>query len=129
MPSIGENIKAARIRKGLTQQDLANALNTTKSAISRYELGKREPRYKLLMEISGILEVSCSDLIGDEKIELELRRSDLKERINEALEECVDLDKNLDNEMAMYFGMLNYDGKQIALDYVAHLVGSKKYPR
>ena len=55
--TIGENIKAARIRKGLTQQELAEALNTTKSAVSRYELGKREPRYRLLQEISSILGV------------------------------------------------------------------------
>lgn len=124
--TIGENIKAARIRKGLTQQDLANALKTTKSAVSRYELGKREPRYRLLQEIASILEVSCSELIGDADIELQMRKSDLKERIEEVLETTVDLDRQLEEELLKYFRLLSYDDKQIALDYIAALVGSKK---
>ena len=128
--TIGENIKAARINKGLTQQDLATALNTTKSAVSRYELGKREPRYKLLQEMAVILDVSCSELIGDADVELEMRKSELRAKISEALKESAsanDLLQNLEDELLGYYRRLNYEGRQIAADYLARLVGSKKY--
>jgi len=35
----GERIKKLRIEKGITQSDMAKALNTTKQAISKYENG------------------------------------------------------------------------------------------
>lgn len=38
--SIGKNIKIIRMQNNLSQQDLANVLNTTKSTIWAYETGK-----------------------------------------------------------------------------------------
>ena len=43
MDNIGEAIRSARKKAGMTQDELAAKLSTTKSAISKYELGKREP--------------------------------------------------------------------------------------
>lgn len=129
MSTIGENIKAARIKKGLTQQELAAALNTTKAAVSRYELDQREPRYRLLQEIAQVLEVSCSELIGDASMELEMRRSDLRDKITDSLKEFTDLEKSLEEELLKYYHQLNFEGKQIAADYIANLVGSQNYKR
>lgn len=64
MQNVGENIKQARLRQDMTQEQLAAALNTTKSAISRYELGKREPSLALLYEIARVLDVRIEDLMG-----------------------------------------------------------------
>ena len=127
MSTIGENIKTARIKKGLTQQELASALNTTKAAVSRYELDKREPRYRLLQEIAQILDVSCSDLIGDSSVELEMRRSALRDQIQESLTEMDAFEKKMESELLDLYRQLNFEGKQLAADHLAELVGSRKY--
>lgn len=66
MATIGENIRRARINKGITQDQLAAALNTSKSAISKYELGHREPRIDQLKTIASYLNIDLFDLIPDE---------------------------------------------------------------
>lgn len=68
MSTIGENIRQARIQRGMTQEELAELLDTTKSAISRYELGKREPRAEQLVAIANALGVSVAYLQGYETI-------------------------------------------------------------
>jgi len=70
MASIGENIRQARIHKGLTQAELAAEVKTTKAAISRYESNTREPRQDQLKEIADALGVSVAYLEGYESMEV-----------------------------------------------------------
>lgn len=70
MASIGENIRQARIHKGLTQAELAAEVKTTKAAISRYESNSREPRQDQLKEIADALGVSVAYLEGYESMEV-----------------------------------------------------------
>lgn len=69
MDSVGERIKQIRISKGITQTELADAIGTTKVAISRYELNKRELRFEQVQNIANFLGVSVFELYGlsDEK--------------------------------------------------------------
>lgn len=64
MKNIGASIKEARRRKNITQEQLAESIDTTKSAISRYELGKREPSLAQLYKIAQVLDVTVEDLMG-----------------------------------------------------------------
>ena len=64
MNTVGGNIKKARQARGLSQDDLARIINTTKSAISRYESGKREPKYDTIKRIANALSVSVSYLLS-----------------------------------------------------------------
>lgn len=52
----GEKLKLARLEKGMTQQQLADLLETTKATVSRWERGVHEPNMKDITEISEILE-------------------------------------------------------------------------
>lgn len=74
MDSVGQRIKGIRISKGITQADLANALDTTTAAISRYELGKRELRFAQVQTIAELLGVSVFELYGfpsEQQIQME----------------------------------------------------------
>lgn len=62
--SIGELIKQERIKKGLTQGELASAIGVTMAAVSRYELNQRVPRAEVLTKIATALEISVANLIG-----------------------------------------------------------------
>ena len=64
MESIGDRIKEARIWKNMSQEELAKAIGSTKSAISRYESSKRQPRIEQLQRIADILGVGVSYLLS-----------------------------------------------------------------
>ena len=51
----GEFIKSLRIEKGLTQKELAEALNCTDKAISRWETGKGFPDIVFLAPLANAL--------------------------------------------------------------------------
>lgn len=63
MVDIGKRIKAARQKAGMSQEELAQAIGSTKSAVSRYEAGKRQPRYDQLLNIADALGVSVHTLV------------------------------------------------------------------
>ncbi len=68
MATLGENIKQARIAAHMTQDELAGLLGTTKSTISKYELGHREPNIATINKISHLLGVSSGYLINGESL-------------------------------------------------------------
>jgi transcriptional regulator with XRE-family HTH domain len=59
---VARNIRAERARAGLTQEDLAGALGLTRSAISSWERGLREPGLNYLVPLCGALGVDLADL-------------------------------------------------------------------
>ena len=64
MGTIGENIKQLRIEHNMTQEQLAKALNTTKSTISKYELDKRQPRYETVEQMAAIFRTSTGRILN-----------------------------------------------------------------
>lgn len=61
-----EKLKAARKRKNLTQQQLAEALNVSRSLIARWEYGDVCPNIDYLKSLSNILEVPYDELLDNE---------------------------------------------------------------
>ncbi|MCL4434556.1 MAG: helix-turn-helix transcriptional regulator [Actinobacteria bacterium] len=51
MESAASIIRVARQRLGWTQEQLARAAHTSRSAIARYETGRHEPTYVVLVRI------------------------------------------------------------------------------
>ncbi len=64
----GEFIKCLRIEKGLTQRELADALNCTDKAISRWETGKGFPDIVFLTPLAKALGVTVNELLAGEKL-------------------------------------------------------------
>lgn len=54
----GERIKELREKSGMTQTELAEKIGVSKSVISAYEKGIRNPSHKILESISDIFGVS-----------------------------------------------------------------------
>ena len=61
--TIGERIKAAREKTGMTQVELGEKVGVSGVAIMRYEKGQRQPRYDLLLHIADALGVSAHTLV------------------------------------------------------------------
>lgn len=62
-----DKLIAIRKEKGLTQTELAKLLHISRSTVSMYELGDREPNFKQLNEIANALNVSIADLIDNNR--------------------------------------------------------------
>lgn len=67
----GLYIKEKRKEKGITQKQLADILNCTDKAVSRWETGKGFPEISMLLPISEALGVSVNELIIGEDIRQE----------------------------------------------------------
>lgn len=64
--NVGEKIKAARIAKGLTQEELGNIVGVQKSAIAKYENGRVvNIKRSTLQALAQALGLRGSDLIID----------------------------------------------------------------
>lgn len=64
MVDFGARLRLLRQSKGLTQKQLAENLNLTKSVVSAYETDMRLPSYDVLIKISNIFGVSTDYLLG-----------------------------------------------------------------
>ena len=70
LEKISNLIKTKRKEKNLTQQELAEKLNVTEKAISRWETGRGTPDISLLIPLSKELGLSTNELLnGEENIE------------------------------------------------------------
>lgn len=65
----GEFIAELRKEKNLTQKDLANKLNVSDKAISRWETGKGFPDVDSLQALSDFFNISINELLAGEKAE------------------------------------------------------------
>ena len=63
MRDIGKNIKALRIRKTLTQDDLAEKLFVTRQTVSNYETGKSRPDIDMLLQIAEVMDADIHELL------------------------------------------------------------------
>jgi len=59
---LGEQIKAARDRRGISQEELADRVRTVRGSITAYENGKGNPQFKVIVEIAAELKADFSVL-------------------------------------------------------------------
>lgn len=60
-----ERLKSLRNQKGVTQDEVANALGVSRATVAGYESGKkREPDYETLRKIADYFSVSTDYLLG-----------------------------------------------------------------
>lgn len=78
---IGDFIKELRKEKNLTQKELAEILNCTDKAVSRWETGRGIPEISLLIPLSKALDVSVNELLMGERI--------IEEEIKEKSEQLI----------------------------------------
>lgn len=62
---LADRLKTLREQKRLTQQEMANILEISKSAYIKYERGEREPRIAQIEKIADVLNVSLGYLLGN----------------------------------------------------------------
>ena len=61
--SLGENIRALRIKNGLTQKELSEAVSVNRVNLAHYESGAKTPSVSVLTEIADFLDCSIDGLL------------------------------------------------------------------
>ena len=64
----GEKLQQLRKSRGLTQEELAEALYVSRTAVSKWESGRGYPSIDSLKEISAYFSVSIDDLLSGQKL-------------------------------------------------------------
>lgn len=66
---IGQFIATVRKEKGMTQADLAESLNVTTQAVSRWERGKGLPQINIIAPLANVLEVTTAEILSAQRID------------------------------------------------------------
>lgn len=107
--NFAERLKQARIKRGYTQQQIADEMGITNSTYCGYETGKRQPDVAKIKQLANILNVSGDELLGTEF------KSDK-----------IDLSSSEQAHIIKY-RQLNADGQNKVDEYTTDLVDSGKY--
>ena len=78
---IGKFIAECRKKKKLTQAQLAEKMNVTDRAISKWETGKAMPDSGIMPKLCHILGINVNELLCGEKIDMEQKDEQLNELI------------------------------------------------
>lgn len=80
---LGRCIKVYRIKKGLTQAELAEMVNVAAGMIGRYERGEKAPGRDIIFELARVLEFSLDALIfKSENVRENVFSDDFIEKLN-----------------------------------------------
>ena len=66
---IGKFIAECRKEQNLTQLELAEKLNITDRAVSKWETGRAMPDSSLMLDLCDILDITVTDLLNGERVE------------------------------------------------------------
>lgn len=69
---IGKFIADCRKKQKLTQEQLAEKLEITYKAVSKWETGRGLPDASIMMDLCDILKITVNDLLSGEKVSKEL---------------------------------------------------------
>ena len=114
--NLGDKIRSIRIDKDITMAELAEKTNTTVAAISRYELGQREPKLDMIGKIAKALNVPIFDLMDMDAFMDGFRLGALGQDLNF-------------KRITMAFDTMNEDGQKKAADNVEDLAKVPEYQK
>ena len=82
--NIGANIKRLRTEKGITQEQLAEAMNVTCAAVSKWERGETFPDITALQPLAYYFDVSIDTLMGYNKEKVEKEIEDILQQFRQS---------------------------------------------
>ena len=92
---IGRFIAERRKAEKLTQSQLAEMLNITDRAISKWETGRAMPDSSIMLELCSILKITVNDLLRGEVVSMENYNKELEINLLDMVKEKEKTDKRL----------------------------------
>ena len=92
---IGKFIAECRKNKKMTQAELAEKLNITDRAISKWETGKGMPDTSIMLDLCNELEITVNELLSGEMIEMKNYNEKAEQNLLEMTKQKEEADKRL----------------------------------
>ena len=92
---IGKFISNKRKEIGLTQLKLAERLNVTDRAVSKWETGRSLPDASIMLELCSILKITVNDLLSGEVVNMDNYKEKSEEMLIEMVKEKEERDRML----------------------------------
>lgn len=112
----GRFISQLRKEKGMTQMELAEKLNVTDKAVSKWETGRSAPDVSMLIPLSENLGVTVTEILKGEKISTE----SLSEASNEVIVKAIKEKKQTSKKLLLISGIIVLLSMIIALSGVIY---------
>lgn len=95
LTKIGKFISECRKKEKLTQLQLAEKLNITDRAVSKWETGKSLPDASIMLELCDVLKITVNDLLTGEKVSMEKYNEELEVNLLEMVKQKEESDRRL----------------------------------
>ncbi len=92
---IGRFIATCRKREKLTQMQLAEKLNITDRAVSKWETGKAMPDSSIMLELCDALKITVNDLLSGEVVTMDHYNKEAENNLLEMVKQKEDADKRM----------------------------------
>lgn len=92
---IGKFVAECRKEQNLTQMQLAERLNITDRAISKWENGRSMPDSSIMLELCDVLKISVTDLLNGEKVNTENYSKKLEQSLIDMVKQKEEADRML----------------------------------
>jgi len=92
---IGKFIAERRKKNNLTQMQLAEKLNITDRAVSKWETGRAMPDSSIMLDLCDVLKISVNDLLSGEVVTMDNYNKELEKNLLEVMKEKEQNDKRL----------------------------------
>ena len=83
--TIDEKLKKLRKENNLTQDDLAEKIFVTRTAVSKWETGQGYPSIESLKLLAKLFETSIDELVSDEDVEIKIKQEEKKSKTKNIL--------------------------------------------
>lgn len=103
---IGKFIAQRRRDVGLTQMQLAEKLDITDRAVSKWETGRSLPDSAIMLELCDVLKITVNDLLCGEVVTMENYNKELENNLLEMVKEKEQADRRL-LKMEVLIGILS----------------------
>ncbi|WP_430886045.1 helix-turn-helix domain-containing protein [Fusibacter sp. JL216-2] len=112
MDSMGKRLKKLRLHKGISQTELADALDVGQTTIANYEADTRQPNLEKLTLLADYFHISVDELIG---------RTWTDENKRQPVHEKKLISSDYDSMASVYMDFLIKHEKDKAQDYIINL--------
>lgn len=102
---IGRFIAERRKKENLTQLQLAEKLNITDRAVSKWERGKAMPDSSIMLALCNVLKITVNDLLSGEVVTMENYNKEMENKLIEMVKQKEQADKRL-LSMEIFIGVL-----------------------
>lgn len=127
LAKIGKFIAERRKAAGLTQMQLAEKLNITDRAVSKWETGKSLPDSSIMLELCKELKITVNDLLNGEVVTMENYDKNAEKALLEMIKEKEKADRHL-LRLEIVIGMLSVF-ILLAMSFIASFLEMEEWKR